>query len=243
MTVSTWNSLSTACNLICETALHIEFMIEGQQKPNPALSHFIASVREELVKGDNNYLLDCVPSYTSLLVYFDFTRITNTDICKRINTIIAQQKQKPSQEAEGRTIILPVYYSPEVAPDLQRVSESSGLEQEEIVDRHSKQVYCVYALGFAPGFAYLGFVDPEIASPRLQRPRQRVPKGSVAIADNQTAIYPSDSPGGWNIIGRTSVELLVPLASPEYACKLQFGDRVKFTPVDRKEFIESGGLL
>ena len=110
-----------------------------------------------------------------------------------------------------------------------------------MVTLHAGVEYRVYAIGFAPGFAYLGQVDERIAAPRLATPRPRVPRGSVAIADRQTAVYPSESPGGWNLIGRCPVAMFDPAAEP--AMPVTVGDRVRFEPVDRERFLALGGEL
>lgn len=125
--------------------------------------------------------------------------------------------------------------------DLAEMSNIDGICIEKIIQLHSETIYDVYALGFAPGFAYLGKVNKRIATPRKKSPRLKVPKGSVGIADEQTAIYPSDSPGGWNIIGRTPVDLVNYQHSPP--CLMQVGDRIKFNPIEKDEFLSLGGKI
>ena len=142
---------------------------------------------------------------------------------------------------EGHTVTLPVHYSHETGADLQALAARAKLSVEDVIKLHSATEYSVFAIGFAPGFAYLGQVDERIAAPRLATPRTLVPQGSVAIADRQTAIYPSDSPGGWNLIGRCPVTMFNPAAQP--AMPICVGDRVRFEPVDRKRFIALGGEL
>jgi inhibitor of KinA len=110
-----------------------------------------------------------------------------------------------------------------------------------VIALHSSIIYDVYAIGFAPGFAYLGNVDKRIAMPRKETPRQKIFKGSVGIADQQTAIYPSDSPGGWQIIGRTPISLID--YNDDKLTKFETGDKVKFNPISRADFIDMGGVL
>jgi KipI family sensor histidine kinase inhibitor len=112
---------------------------------------------------------------------------------------------------------------------------------EQVITAHCQQIYDVYAIGFAPGFAYLGEVEKQIAMPRLATPRAKTPAGSVAIADRQTAIYPFETPGGWNIIGRCPSVLFDPTATP--SMPYQVGDQVQFMPVNRQEFEDLGGVL
>ena len=138
-------------------------------------------------------------------------------------------------------MVLPVYYAPESGEDLESLAASTGLSTDEVIAIHSEEEYRVYAIGFAPGFAYLGQVDERIAAPRLATPRQRVPRGAVAIADRQTAVYPAVSPGGWNLIGRCPVRMFDPEANP--SMPVAVGDRVRFEPVNRQRFLDLGGEL
>ncbi|MGC9456246.1 MAG: 5-oxoprolinase subunit PxpB [Halothiobacillaceae bacterium] len=128
----------------------------------------------------------------------------------------------------GRLHELPVRYGGASGPDLVRVAERAGLTCAEVIARHAGQVYRVYAVGFMPGFAYLGLADPAIATPRLATPRAQVPAGSVALADRQTAVYPAGSPGGWNLIGHCALPLFDRKAR---RARLAHGDRVRFVPV------------
>jgi inhibitor of KinA len=125
---------------------------------------------------------------------------------------------------------LPVCYGGEFGPDLGEVAGHCGLSEPEVIARHSGAEYRVYMLGFAPGFAYLGGLDPAIAAPRRQTPRLKVPAGSVGIAGLQTGIYPLETPGGWQIIGRSPQRLFRP--GQEEPCLLKPGDRLRFVPID-----------
>jgi len=112
---------------------------------------------------------------------------------------------------------------------------------EQVISLHQAQEYRVYAIGFSPGFAYLGEVDERIAMPRLATPRLKVPKGAIAIADRQTAIYPAQSPGGWNIIGSCPVDMFNPNKKP--IMPVSVGDRVKFYAIDKQQYLALGGSL
>jgi KipI family sensor histidine kinase inhibitor len=142
---------------------------------------------------------------------------------------------------QGRLIELPAYYSLESGQDLPRIAEKAQMSIEQVISLHQGQEYRVYAIGFAPGFAYLGEVDERIAMPRLVTPRLKVPKGAIAIADRQTAVYPAQSPGGWNIIGLCPIDMFNPDADTPMSVAV--GDRVKFVAIDRHEFIKLGGVL
>jgi KipI family sensor histidine kinase inhibitor len=136
----------------------------------------------------------------------------------------------------GPEHLVPVWYDPMVGPDLPRLAALSGLSIGEVIRRHCAKPYRVFALGFTPGFAFMGLVEPALAAPRLTTPRQRVAAGSVGIGERQTAIYPSPSPGGWNLLGRTPLVLFADgksLFSP--------GDTVRFEAIGRDRFVELGG--
>lgn len=183
-------------------------------------------------------LVDLVPSYASLLVIYDPLRTDHLSVFKRLHGI-AEAAARDDSTAAGREVVLPVYYSTESGADLERLAEQAGLSVDEVVALHSGTEYRVYAIGFAPGFAYLGHVDPRIAAPRLATPRQKVPRGAVAIADRQTAVYPAESPGGWNLIGNCPQRLFDPHANP--AMPVAVGDRVRFEAITREQFLALGG--
>lgn len=181
-------------------------------------------------------LVDLVPSYTTLLLHYDLERLDD----RQARALVRQALHGLEPASTEHTALhrLPVWYDVSVGPELPLLAERSGLDIAGVVERHSRHEYRVFALGFAPGFAYLGLVEPELAAPRLATPRQRVPAGSLGIADRQTAVYPAPSPGGWNLIGR----MPLPLFDREQGRSLlQPGDRVRFAPVGRDEFLRLGG--
>ena len=182
----------------------------------------------------SDVLIDLIPSYASLLVIFDIYHCTHDDIAKRIREAIDASQYKPLTDKS--VVTLPVYYSDESGPDLQLMARRSRLSVEEVKAIHQATEYSVHAIGFAPGFAYLGEVDKRIAAPRLATPRKKVPKGAVAIADRQTAVYPSESPGGWNLIGLCPVPMFTP--NSEKLMPVAVGDCVRFKAIDRAEYIE-----
>lgn len=137
---------------------------------------------------------------------------------------------KNTESIMPRTVEVPVMYGGENGPDLDKVSENTGLSSSEVIKRHSEAEYLVYFIGFSIGFPYLGGMDLSIATPRLDSPRKSVPKGSIGIAGDQTGIYPLSSPGGWNLIGRTEMDIFN-VDDPEQSA-LQMGDRVKFIPME-----------
>ena len=142
-------------------------------------------------------------------------------------------------QARGRRHVLPVWYDPSVGPELHLLAQRSGLSVDEVIARHSGRDYQVFALGFAPGFAFMGLVEEALAAPRLDTPRKRVAAGSVGIAERQTAAYPLVSPGGWNLIGRTPAKLFD--RTRDGYSLLQPGDSVRYEAVSHAEFMRLGG--
>ena len=191
----------------------------------------------EYVMGED--LIDLVPSYASVLILYNPLRTNHLSVARRVRDVLGTVSTPAI--LERRTVVLPVYYATEVGADLESLAERAGLPISQVIDRHAGASYRVYAIGFAPGFAYLGEVDDRIAAPRLATPRARVPRGSVAIADRQTAVYPSVSPGGWNLIGRCPVPMFDPDAQP--SMPVSVGDTVRFEPISRERFLTLGGDL
>ena len=184
-------------------------------------------------------VVDLIPGYHSVVVIFDPRATSQGDLRRRLRTL--ELDQAGSGRDEGRLVELPVYYGDDAAPDLARVASHNDLTAEEVIRLHHSRDYLVYTIGFAPGFAYLGQLDERIATPRLDSPRLQVPAGAVAIADRQTAVYPSVSPGGWNLIGRCPTPMFDPRRQPPTAVAV--GDRVRFTPVSREQYLALGGEL
>lgn len=190
----------------------------------------------ELTFGDA--LVDLVPSYTTLLVIFDPLRTTPCEVRLQLVNVLATLKPDAAG-TEGKLHELPTWYDASVGPDLERVAELSGMTVEAVIETHCQQEYRVFALGFSPGFAFMGLLDDSLKCPRLDTPRNKVPSGSVAIAGRQTAAYPAVTPGGWNLIGRTNARLFD--RNLEGFSLLKVGDRVKFVGVSRTIFEEQGG--
>jgi len=183
-------------------------------------------------------LIDLVPSYTTLLVVFDPLRLSPASARQRLAALLVDLEPE-TVAAGGEVRELPTWYDPSVGPDLERVARHAGMSVEAVIDCHAGREYRVFALGFAPGFAFMGLLDERLEVPRLDTPRQRVPVNSVAIAGRQTAAYPAVSPGGWNLLGRTAARLFD--RDREGFSLLKVGNRVRFVPVDRATFERQGG--
>lgn len=209
------------------------------EEASPEISAKVQQAAHRLQSSLQTVIIDLVPSYASLLVIYDLFQTDLHTIRPQIRNLLSDINQVVA--SEGQLIELPVYYSLESGPDLEILSRQKNLSMEDIISIHQAQEYRVYAIGFAPGFAYLGEVDERIAAPRLETPRKQVPKGAVGIADRQTAVYPSISPGGWNLIGLCPQQMFDPETTPYMP--IEVGDRVCFKGIDRETFLSLGGAL
>ena len=199
----------------------------------------VKSAYKILNKYKDSGFIEIVPSYTSILITYDIFKFDIKTIEKFLKKIL--ENMKIEEENDLTLINIDVYYGKEVGLDLQRVASKAKISIDEVIDIHSSLVYDVYAIGFLPGFAYMASIDEKIITPRLETPRKKIPKGSVAIADNQTAIYPKDSPGGWNILGRTTFELFD--KSLDSLSALSIESKIKFNTITKEEFLKQGGTL
>ncbi len=177
-------------------------------------------------------VVDLVPTYRSLLVNYDPLRTTRPALEQEIATLAANLEEQPQQPP--RVLEVPTVYGGEFGPDLAFVADYAGLPADEVVRIHSEPDYLIYMMGFTAGFPYLGGMSPTIAAPRLKTPRTGIPAGSVGIAQQQTGVYPAESPGGWQIIGRTPLRLFDPLRNPPVA--VQAGEFIRFVPITETTF-------
>jgi KipI family sensor histidine kinase inhibitor len=166
---------------------------------------------------------DIVPAYLALTVFYDALHTSYAEMSARIIDACERAAASSSRASESYVHRIPVRYD---GPDLEEVAKATGLTVDDVIGRHSGRSYTVDLLGFVPGFAYLGEIDPTLRLPRRAQPRPRVIAGSVAIAGAQTAVYPLDTPGGWHIIGRTDVTMFDPARDPP--ALLRAGDTVLF---------------
>jgi len=195
---------------------------------------WVLAASQRLQAAFGAHLRDLVPSYTTLMVHFDLAPADARCLIRQ-----ALEGLQPGTDSSGCRHEIPVWYHASVGPELPVLARQAGLSEAEVVRLHSERDYPVFALGFAPGFAFMGLVDERLATPRLSTPRKQVAAGSVGIAERQTATYPAVSPGGWNLIGRTPVRLFD--RERDGYSLLQPGDRVRFVAVTRQEFLALGG--
>jgi KipI family sensor histidine kinase inhibitor len=193
-----------------------------------AVNTHVHRVARALVRRRAPGIVEIVPTYRSVAVHFSPLRVTAAEVRDFVLDFEAH-----ADDANGqlpRTVEIPVRYGGEFGPDLPDVAAHAGLPEADVVAIHAAGTYRVYMMGFTPGFPYLGGVSARIAMPRLPSPRTRVPAGSIGIAGQQTGVYPTDSPGGWRIIGRAPVRMFDPDREP--ATLLDAGDVVRFVPID-----------
>lgn len=224
-----------SCKAVAVDALIMEF----GERIDPEISGRVLALYRRLKELSLPGIVEIIPSYATLYLQFDLFRWEHESLCRRLRQIADTLEETECDE--GRRVEIPVYYSFETGPDLERVASMHGLSVEEVIELHSRKEYRVYTVGFLPGFAYMGSVEERIATPRLETPRAKVPKGSVALANLQCAVYPLESPGGWNLLGRTPLELFDP--KMEGFSLLQPGDLVRFLPIDREAYLAAGGEL
>ncbi|GEA50391.1 allophanate hydrolase [Vibrio inusitatus NBRC 102082] len=226
--------------------LHIEpvgecaILLRFADKIDESLPPYIARLAKILNHNLTPAPINAVPSYTTLFLEFSVLEFDYTLLHRQLHSLTLNSNISQNH-ALTNTIEIPVYYGEEVALDATRFSKEKGLSLQQLQEIHTCAEYQVHALGFAPGFAFMAETPKSLQLPRLDSPRPIVAKGSVAIAGPQTAVYPEESPGGWNIIGRTPIELYSPQQQP--MTLLSPGDTVRFTAISKRLFIELGGKL
>jgi len=218
-----------------ECALTVQLGTVIAEPVADAVRAFAAGLEEAKLPG----IRELVPTYCTVMVHYDPAVWGFEELTQRLTALA--DRLEASSAGESDLVEIPVLYGGEAGPDLNFVAEHNGLTPEEVIRRHTAPAYLVYMLGFTPGFPYLGGMDESIAAPRLKTPRVRIPAGSVGIAGTQTGVYPIDSPGGWQLIGRTPLRLFDMEGENKFLLKA--GQRVRFVPIDEGEFRRLGGVL
>ena len=217
-----------------EDSLQIQFEQKICPEVNSRISAFVKTF--EYIAKDIAGVLEVLPTYCSVSIYFD-EAICQISLLKDLAQKALQKSEEEKTEStdSARTITIPVCYEDqEFAPDLEKVALHAKLSKEEVIKLHSSSDYLIYMMGFLPGFPYLGGMNPQLETPRLETPRTKIPAGSVAIGGAQTGLYPVESPGGWNIIGRTPLRLFDVKRKPFFL--YEAGDKIRFLPITREEF-------
>ncbi|TCN24976.1 5-oxoprolinase subunit PxpB [Mesobacillus foraminis] len=214
-----------------DTGIQLLFGNEISEKINQEIRQFADSLRRYPVNG----IIEWVPAYTTLTIFYRPDIITYHEICK-----VLESKYMDLQGgvAEPTSLIyeIPTLYGGESGTDLDFVANYNGITREEVISVHTGQDYLIYMMGFMPGFPYLGGMSPKIAAPRRDNPRAKISAGSVGIAGEQTGIYPIETPGGWQIIGKTPVKLYDP--DSKNPILLSSGHYLRFIPISKSEYDE-----
>lgn len=206
-------------------------VVELGEAIDPGINDRVRALMQAIEVLEARGISDIVPSYRSLMIAYDPTLTCRDDLVEIVTRADGDLGQ--AGLVERRVVTLPTLYGGDHGPDLDYVAEHAGIEADRVVDLHSGIDYRVYMIGFAPGFPYLGGLPQQLATPRLATPRVRIPAGSVGIAESQTGVYPSSSPGGWRLIGRTPVRLFDPERDPPSL--VVAGDYIRFAALGSEE--------
>ena len=223
-------------NIVSEDSLLLEWDVNINENTTPSLSAKISGVSRYLRQSYEDVIINVTPAYRSTLIQFDVLKTNH----QQISELIVESLTR-SFDVDLPTGILhqiPVFYDSSVAADLDGICLEKNISVKELIELHTSVCYDVYVVGFLPGFAYLGYIPEQLQMQRHRSFRSNIPAGSVAVADRQTAVYPTESPGGWQVIGRTPKQLL-----ENYQSVLQSGDRVRFSSITQSEFLSLGGVL
>ncbi|MBR2121868.1 MAG: 5-oxoprolinase subunit PxpB [Lachnospiraceae bacterium] len=211
-----------------DTSILIAFKQEISPEVNAKIAATVKLIRQQQTPG----IVDVIPTYASLLINYNPQVISYGQLKRRLTALL---KMDLDTESSARRVFeIPVCYGGEYGPDLHTIAEHAGLSEEEVIRIHSSTEYLIYMLGFLPGFCYLGGLDERIHTPRLANPRKAIPAGSVGIGGSQTGIYPMESPGGWQLMGKTPVRTYDP--DREVPILVYAGEYIHFYPVDEDEF-------
>jgi len=207
-------------------------LIKFENKIDFEVNQKVISLSNFLIETSPNGFRYCIPAYCSLTVVYDPLVTNFAKLRSKIESIDIKNEKK--NVIKSRIINIPVCYQKNYAPDLETFARSKSKSVEEIISLHSSKLYHVYMLGFLPGFAYLGKTDESIKAERRASPRLKVPAGSVGLAGLQTAIYPYESPGGWQLIGKTPIKPFNEVKENPFL--FQVGDQVKFREIGADEY-------
>lgn len=203
------------------------FYLRFGDPPDETTNRRLQTLARGLLERPHPALTDVIPGYTTLYLEYDTRQASEHDLRAWVRA------QPPEPAAAGRQVEVAVVYD---GPDLEAVAARTGLTPAEVAAQHSAREYHVYAVGFSPGLAFMGDLDPALQLPRRPAPRPRVPAGSVAVAQRQTTVYPVASPGGWHLLGRSVQPVYTPTAA--HPLRIEAGDRVRFRAVSAAEAVQ-----
>ncbi len=211
-----------------DSAFLLKFGNEISKEVHLCIRAYLILLSKKKIKG----ITEVIPSYSDILILYNPLVIHYEKLLKKLKKLHTQIGN--FQHPEPKTIRIPVLYGGKYGPDINEVSNHTKLHVEEVIELHSKEKYLVYMLGFTPGFCYLGGMNPQLATPRKHIPSQNIEAGSVGIAGSQTGIYPIDSPGGWQIIGKTPLKLFNPESENPFL--IEAGNYLEFYSISEDEY-------
>ncbi len=217
-------------------------VLEVGKEINEETQQKVRLITSFLDSNMESWMIEYIPAFTTVTLFYDPVAVVSRFsgmgtlpydmVCNRLRELL--DSISSSRESTQRVVEVPVCYGGEMGPDLSVVASQNSLSEEEVIQIHSSGDYTVYMLGFAPGFPFIGGLSERIATPRRDSPRLKIPPRTVGIAGKQTGIYPIETPGGWQLIGRTPIELFCPDDTPPTL--LRAGDKIKFTPISIDEY-------
>ncbi|MCQ3815720.1 5-oxoprolinase subunit PxpB [Staphylococcus xylosus] len=209
-------------------------MIYFEAQINPDIFNKIQQISNYIKKQNHPAIIDIVPSYRAIMLNIDIAQCDVKQVVKELKLDQLNNKMEAHTNEDPKQISIPVLYGRTHGQDLIEVASYHDLSEAEVVQLHTENTYLIYMLGFMPGFPFLGGLNSQLHTPRRQEPRTSIPAGSVGIANNQTGLYPKESPGGWQIIGRTPIQVFDINRSP--MCLYNSGDTIKFYSIDEETF-------
>ncbi len=226
------NSINMKLLLLGDSAVSAHFGEEICPEINQQVTALRDALEEAVAKGEIQGLGELVPTYCALLINYDPLVLGYDELVAKLKEL--SQSLVIKSDSDRQVVEIPVAYGGEYGPDLAEVAAAHGMTEQQVIDIHSQPEYPIYMLGFVAGFPYLGGMSPEIATPRKESPRLKIEAGSVGIAGSQTGIYSVESPGGWQIIGRTPLKLYD--TDREQPVLLSAGQYIKFKPISGAEY-------
>ena len=228
--MKTFSTINYTINWNGDSAITLYFERDAGEE----LTLFLLTLKNAFKSYFSSKVQDIIPAYQSLTLYFDITSIDIKKINESVHQIINDVSNQELKTIHSRLVEIPVCYNEAYAPDIASLAMQCQLSVKEVIDLHTQKDYLVNMLGFLPGFLYLSGLNEQLFCPRKHSPALNVPAGAIGIGGNQTGIYPVESPGGWQLIGRTPVSIFNPLENDPFIA--QPLDRIRFIAIDKNEF-------